>query len=42
VRAAGIDANGYPTGGEENDYGNLLSGSGGLGSWLAAIYSLLQ
>ena len=42
VQAAGTDTNGYTTGGEERNYGNLLTGSGSLGSWLASIYSILQ
>jgi hypothetical protein len=42
VQTAGVDANGYPTGGEERNYGDLLTGSGGLGTWLSGIYSLLK
>jgi hypothetical protein len=42
VQAAGTDVNGYPTGGEEGNYGNVFTGSGGVGTWLAGIYSLLQ
>ena len=36
------DAAGYLSGGEEGSYGNLLSGSGGLGSWMTTIYKLIQ
>ena len=42
IQAAGTDVNGYTTGGEERNYGNLLTGSGGLGPWLTGIYSLMQ
>lgn len=40
--AAGHDRNGYPIGGEEGDYGNLLSGPGSLGAFLAGIDGRLK
>ncbi len=40
--ATGVDANGYPSGGEEADYGNLLSGPNGVGTFLANIYQRIK
>jgi hypothetical protein len=37
--AGGADANGYPTGGEEADYGNRVNGTGLLGPYLTNIYT---
>jgi hypothetical protein len=40
--APGVDTNGYPSGGEEANYGNLLSGAHGVGTFLRTIYQEIQ
>jgi len=40
--APATDPAGYLSGGEEENYGDLLAGSGGIGPWLTSIYGILQ
>ncbi len=40
--AAGVDGEGYPVGGEQRSWGNLLRGPASLGGYLAGLDARLK